>query len=329
MIIDHATGGELISDESARRELASDQSSRDEQASGQSLLNGTDALAAPPESTERGRARGRRWGTRRRGPPAAPATLLALPAGLLVGIVVVPLLVLVSRAVTDPAVAASLTAPIVLQALRVTLTSTALSLLIVIATGTPLAYLIARRDFPGRVLVNLAVDLPLVLPPVVAGVALLLAFGRRGFIGQELAAVGIELPFTLAAVVLAQVFVAGPFYVRGAAVGFATIDPAVEEAAAIDGASAWGSFWYVTLPIASPGIAGGAVLCFGRALSEFGATLLFAGNFLGRTQTMSLAIMQAMESDLPSALALAVLLVGAAAVLLLAARTLAAGRLAD
>jgi molybdate transport system permease protein len=259
-------------------------------------------------------------------PRSASTTALSLPAGVLVGLIVVPLVALVVRALGDPGVLGSLETPIVLQALRVTAASTFITLLVVTTTGTPLAYLLARRQFPGRELVNLAVDLPLVLPPVVAGVALLMAFGRRGVIGQPLSALGIELPFTLAAVVLAQVFVAGPFYVRGAVVGFASIDPAIEEAASIDGASSLASFWHVTLPLAAPGIASGLVLCFGRALSEFGATLLFAGSFLGRTQTMSLATMQAMETDLAAALTLAVLLVGAAAGLLLLARALAASR---
>jgi molybdate transport system permease protein len=258
--------------------------------------------------------------------PAAPAGVLALPAGLLVGIVVVPLFALVLRAITSPSFIASLTDTLVLQALRVTAVSTLLALALVVVSGTPLAYLLARRSFPGRRIVDVIVDLPLVLPPVVAGVALLMAFGRRGVLGSSLSDIGIELPFTLAAVVLAQVFVAGPFYVRSATAGFCAIDRAIEEAASIDGASTWASLRYVTIPLAAPGIASGAVLCFGRALSEFGATLLFAGNFLGRTQTMSLAIMQAMESDLSAALALAVLLVVAAAVILAIARAVTSTR---
>jgi molybdate transport system permease protein len=165
--------------------------------------------------------------------------------------------------------------------------------------------------------------LPLVLPPVTAGVALLMAFGRRGVLGHHLAVLGIELPFTMSAVVLAQIFVAGPFYVRGAKLGFAAIESEVEEAAAIDGASAFTGFWYVTLPLALPGMASGMVLCLARAVSEFGATLMFAGNFPGRTQTMSLAIMAALESDLSSALALAVLLVVLAAAVLVVSRVLA------
>jgi molybdate transport system permease protein len=157
---------------------------------------------------------------------------------------------------------------------------------------------------------------------VAAGVALLMAFGRGGVLGTPLGLLGIELPFTTAAVVLAQLFVAGPFYIRGAKLGFMAIEPEIEEAAAIDGASPWSSFWYVTLPLALPGMAGGAVLCMARAVSEFGATLMFAGNFPGRTQTMSLAIMAALETDLTAALALAVLLIATAAGVLIFSRLL-------
>jgi molybdate transport system permease protein len=196
-------------------------------------------------------------------------------------------------------------------------------LLVSIAAGTPLAYLLARRNFRGKWFVETVTDLPLVLPPVTAGVALLMAFGRRGVLGPQLEVLGIELPFTMTAVVLAQVFVAGPFYIRGAKLGFAAIEPEVEEAAAIDGASMLFGFWYVTLPLALPGMASGIVLCLARAVSEFGATLMFAGNFAGRTQTMSLAIMAALESDLSAALALAVLLVVMAAAVLVISRVLA------
>ena len=169
------------------------------------------------------------------------------------------------------------------------------------------------------------IDLPLVLPPVVAGIALLLAFGRRGVLGDELHLIGITLPFTTAAVVIAQVFVAVPFYVRSAKVGILAVPRDIEEAAAIDGADGWTVFRDVTLPLALPGLAGGAVLCWARALSEFGATLLFAGNFQGRTQTMPLAIMGAYTSDLDAALALAVvLLVLCTGVLILARSALRA-----
>jgi molybdate transport system permease protein len=267
-----------------------------------------------PRMKARERVRGRRDETGR---------VCAVPTALLVLFIIIPLAALIWRAMADPAFWPSMTKPVVLEALGVTLITTAATLLVSIAMGTPLAYLLARRQFPGKWLIETITDLPLVLPPVTAGVALLMAFGRRGVLGPPLAILGIELPFTMTAVVMAQVFVAGPFYIRGAKLGFASIEPEIEEAAAIDGASTLSGFWHVTLPLALPGIASGIVLCLARAVSEFGATLMFAGNFAGRTQTMSLAIMAALESDLSAALALAVLLVGLAAVLLVVSRLFA------
>jgi molybdate transport system permease protein len=252
----------------------------------------------------------------------------AVPTSLLVLFIVIPLVALVWRAVIDPTLWSNLTKRIVLDALWVTGLTTSATVLIALIAGTPLAYLLARRHFPGKWFIETATDLPLVLPPVTAGVALLMAFGRRGVLGPSLAVLGIELPFTMTAVVLAQLFVAGSFYIRGAKLGFAAVDPELEEAAAMDGASAWGRFWYVTLPLALPGIASGIVLCLARAVSEFGATLMFAGNFARRTQTMSLAIMAALETDLSAALALAVLLVGIAAAVLVLSRVVA-GRWLD
>lgn len=250
---------------------------------------------------------------------------VVVPGTLLVLFLLVPLAALVWRGMGSADFWPALRGPLVGQALRLSALTTAITLLIALAVGTPLAYVLARRAFPGRRLIEVVVDLPLVLPPVVAGVALLMAFGRRGLLGEHLAVFGIELPFTTAAVVLAQVFVAVPFYVRGARLGFLAVPPDVEDAAAIDGASGWDTFRHVTLPLALPGIASGIVLCWARALSEFGATLMFAGNFPGRTQTMPLAIMSAMESDLGAALALSVLLVAISAVVLLAARLIGRG----
>ena len=259
---------------------------------------------------------------------ADTALWCAVPTSLLVLFIVIPLVALVWRAVIDPALWSSLTKRIVLDALWVTGLTTSATVLIAFIAGTPLAYLLARRHFPGKWFIETATDLPLVLPPVTAGVALLMAFGRRGVLGPSLAVLGIELPFTMTAVVLAQLFVAGSFYIRGAKLGFAAVDPELEEAAAMDGASAWGRFWYVTLPLALPGITSGIILCLARAVSEFGATLMFAGNFARRTQTMSLAIMAALETDLSAALALAVLLVGIAAAVLVLSRVVA-GRWLD
>src|SRR5215471_4889150 len=181
---------------------------------------------------------------------ADSALWCAVPTSLLVLFIVIPLVALVWRAVSDPTLWSSLTKSIVLDALWVTGLTTSATLLIALMAGTPLAYLLAHRHFPGKWLVETTIDLPLVLPPVTAGVALLMAFGRRGVLGPHLAVLGIELPFTMAAVVLAQLFVAGPFYIRGAKLGFIAVDSELEEAAALDGASAWASFLYVTLPLA-------------------------------------------------------------------------------
>jgi molybdate transport system permease protein len=247
----------------------------------------------------------------------------AVPTALVMLFIVIPLVALIWRATADPTFWRSMTKPVVVEALWVTLVTTAATLLVSMAAGTPLAYVLARRTFPGKWLIETITDLPLVLPPVTAGVALLMAFGRRGVLGPPLEVLGIELPFTMPAVILAQIFVAGPFYIRGAKLGFAAIEAEVEEAAAIDGASTLAGFWYVTLPLALPGMTSGIVMCLARAVSEFGATLMFAGNFAGRTQTMSLAIMAALESDLSAALALAVLLVVMAAAVLVVSRMLA------
>ena len=267
-----------------------------------------------PRVKLRGRVRRRRDDT---------ARLCAVPTALLILFIMIPIVALLWRAVADPGFWPSMTKSVVREALWVTLLTTVATLLVSIALGTPLAYLLARRQFPGKWLVDTITDLPIVLPPVTAGVALLMAFGRRGVLGPQLEVLGIELPFSMPAVVMAQVFVAGPFYIRGAKLGFASIEPEIEEAATIDGASILNGFRYVTLPLALPGIASGIVLCLARAVSEFGATLMFAGNFVGRTQTMSLAVMAALESDLSAALALAVLLVVMAAVVLIMSRLLA------
>jgi molybdate transport system permease protein len=289
----------------------------DGQWSSQMASAGQRQVSAPSKRIRRGRLR-----------RADAALFCAVPTGLLVFFFVVPLLALMWRAAADPSFWPSLTHPVVVDALWVTGVTTTATLAVSVVIGTPLAYLLARRRFAGKWLIETATELPLVLPPVSAGVALLMAFGRRGVLGPQLEVLGMQLPFTMTAVVLAQVFVAGPFYIRGAKLGFAALDREVEEAAAIDGASAWASFWYVTLPLALPGIASGVVLCLARAVSEFGATLMFAGNFAGRTQTMSLAIMAALESDLSAALALAVLLVVLAAAVLVLSRMLA-GRWID
>jgi len=236
--------------------------------------------------------------------------LSALPASLLVVFLALPILGLVGRATTTGGVWAALQRPVVLDALRLSLLSTAVVLVLTLLFGAPLALLLARRRFPGSTLVDSLVDLPIVLPPAVAGLALLLTFGRRGVLGTPLAALGIQLPFTTAAVILASFFVAAPFFVRAARSGFLAVPRELEEAARVEGATEWQVFRYVTAPVAAAALFGGAVLAWARALGEFGATVMFAGQFQGRTQTMPLAIYAALESDLDAALGLSILLLG-------------------
>lgn len=236
-------------------------------------------------------------------------------AALLLGLLAVPVAGLVWVAVTGD-LAAYLRDPAVHAAIALSLGTSALSLALILLTGTPLAYLLARWRFPGRSLVQVLVDLPIVLPPMVAGIAMLEVFGRRGWLGEPLAALGITLPFTTAAVVLAQVFVAGPFYVRAARVGFAGVDASLREAARVDGASELQLFTAIMVPGARRALLSGVVLAWARALGEFGATIFFAGNREGVTQTMPLAIFVGFESNVALAVGLSfVLLVTSVGVL--------------
>jgi molybdate transport system permease protein len=265
------------------------------------------------------------------GPVAAPARLaalnfqrfgavglLSLPLFLFFLFPVVALLLRTSGA----NVLASLAQPAAWQAINLSLRTTTLTAVLTVLFGTPLAYALARHRFRGRRAVDTLVELPTVLPPAVAGVALLVAFGRQGLIGHWLASVGLPLAFTAAAVVLAQLFVAGPLYVKTMAVGLATIDPELEQAAAIDGASRWQVFRHVTAPLAYPAALSGIVLTWSRALGEFGATILFAGNFPGRTQTMPLAIYIGFETNLDVALTLSAILIGVSFLVLILVKVL-------
>jgi molybdate transport system permease protein len=211
-----------------------------------------------------------------------------------------------------------LTEPGVLAALRLSLVTATLATAVCLLLGVPLAWLLARTTFPGRRFVRALVTVPLVLPPVVGGVALLLVFGRRGLVGEWLdATFGFSLPFTTAGVVVAEAFVAMPFLVISVEGALRGADARYEEAAATLGAGRWTAFRRVTLPLVAPGVAAGAVLCWARALGEFGATITFAGNFPGRTQTMPLAVYLALEQDLNSAIVLSlVLLVVSVAILI-------------
>jgi molybdate transport system permease protein len=233
--------------------------------------------------------------------------LFVIPSILMLALFALPLLALAWRAV-GPDFFDHLLSPTALSALRLSLMTSLISVLIILLTGTPLAYLLARAKFPGRNLVELLIDLPIVLPPSVAGLALLMAFGRRGLLGEALGLFGISLPFTTAAVVMAQVFVAAPFYIRAARVGFASVDPHMAELAVTEGAGAWQLFYDVMLPLCRRPMLNGMILCWTRALGEFGATILFAGNMVGRTQTMPLAIYMGFERDLGIVLALSLFL---------------------
>jgi molybdate transport system permease protein len=229
---------------------------------------------------------------------------LSLP---LAAFLVLPLVAIVVR-VPPTLLARHLFDPHVVEAVMLSLRTSVLATAIAILSGTPLAFLLARRRFRGSRLLDTLIDAPMVLPPAVAGVGLLLAFGRRGLLGGYLDSLGMTLSFTTTAVVLAQLFVAAPYYVRAAITGFAAVDRELEQAAALDGAGGWQSFRHVTAPLAGHALLGGAVMTWARALGEFGATIIFAGNLQGRTQTMPLAIYLGFELDLDVALTLAVML---------------------
>lgn len=213
------------------------------------------------------------------------------------------------------------------QAVVISMKTSLISLAIILLLGTPLAYLTGRFQFRGRAMLETLIDLPTVLPPSVAGLALLLAFGRRGLLGAPLNDLGLQIAFTQAAVVGAQVFVAGSLYIRSAAIGFALIDPEILEASQLDGASTLQQLRHVVLPLSRYALLSGAVMSWSRALGEFGATILFAGNLPGRTQTMPLAIYLGFESSLESAVALSILLVLLSSLALLGVRWLSRGRM--
>lgn len=203
----------------------------------------------------------------------------------------------------------SLHESVVMDALRLSLMTSALTTSIVVLMGTPLAYVNARFQYFGKEIADSLIDLPVIMPPAVAGIALLMAFGRMGILGHYLNAFGISIAFTTLAVIVAQVFVSSPFYIRQARTSFEDVDLAFENAARTLGASRVYTFFHVILPIAFNGLVSGAIMAFARSLGEFGATIMFAGNFQGRTQTMPLAIYTAMQGDLDVSLCLAIILV--------------------
>ncbi|MET8577704.1 molybdate ABC transporter permease subunit [Streptomyces sp. NPDC005012] len=255
----------------------------------------------------------------RRSTGRAPLALL-VPAAAGLVFLLLPLAALVLRAPWSE-LPAQLGEPRVWEALRLSLLSATAATALCLVLGVPLAWVLARTDFPGRGLLRALVTLPLVLPPVVGGVALLMALGRDGLVGRLLDDwFGVTLPFTTAGVIVAEAFVAMPFLVISVEGTLRAADPRFEEAAATLGASRFTAFRRVTLPLIAPGVAAGAVLAWARALGEFGATITFAGNFPGRTQTMPLAVYLALQSDPAAAVALSLVLLAVSVAVLGAMR---------
>jgi len=253
-----------------------------------------------------------------------PFTLVAaIAAALLTGALALPVVALVLR--SEPgALLGRMAQPGVLEALRLSLITSVAATALVVVLGTPLAWLLASRAFPGRRAVEVLVQLPMVLPPTVAGVALLLAFGRMGIAGRAFALAGLTLPFTTLGVVVAQAFMAAPFYVLAARAGFASVDRRLIEAARAARADEGHAFRRIVLPLAAPTLAAGMAMTLARALGEFGATITFAGNLPGVTRTLPLAVYLALQTDLDAAITLSVLLLVMSVALLVALRALPA-----
>jgi molybdate transport system permease protein len=210
-------------------------------------------------------------------------------------------------------------------ALEISFETSAISLALMIVFGTPIAYVMATTEFVGKTLLTTLFELPLVLPPAVAGLGLLMAFGRFGLVGPTLSALGIEIPFTRTAVVMAMTFVASPLYVRQAISAFGAIDPDLLDASRTLGGGPAKTFLRVAVPVASPGLAAGGVLAWARAIGEFGATILFAGSLAGVTETAPVAIYLGFAQSLDQALALGALLIAVSAIVLVSAKLLIRG----
>ena len=251
--------------------------------------------------------------------------LLVLSTVPALGFLAIPVIALFTQVPLGD-VPALLGHPVVRDALAVTVRTNAIANAIILLLGTPAAYLLATRRFRGRALLVTVVELPIVLPPAVAGIALLAAFGRGGLLGPALADAGIVLPFTEWAVVLAITFVAAPLYLRQAIAAFGAVDPQLAEAARTLGASPGRTFLRISLPLAAGGLAAGWVLAFARGVGEFGATIVFAGSVQGATQTLTLGIYDQLEADFDAALAIGVLLVALSAAVLLSFKLLTAWR---
>jgi molybdate transport system permease protein len=247
--------------------------------------------------------------------------IFILPGAILLALFILPLIALLVRSISEDFFNYVFSEQ-AFKALRLSLLTSSITTASAVIFGTPLAYMLANWKFRFKSWIELIIDLPIVLPPSVAGLALLIAFGRRGLFGSFLNILGISLPFTTAAVVLAQIFVASPLYVRSARVGFIEIDKQLEEAARVEGANHWQLFYEVMFPLAGRTLLSGAILAWTRALGEFGATILFAGNLEGVTQTMPMAIYLGFERNLGVALALSVLLIFVSVFLLMLTKKL-------
>ena len=247
--------------------------------------------------------------------------IFIIPSLFLLALFILPLFALMVRSINKEFFNYALSKQ-AFEALRLSLMTSTITTLGAVIFGTPLAYILARWRFRFKAWIELVIDLPIVLPPSVAGLVLLIAFGRRGLFGSVLNFFGISLPFTTTAVVIAQTFVAAPLYVRSARIGFTEIDKQLEEAAHVEGANQWQLFQEVMFPLAGRALLSGAILTWTRALGEFGATILFAGNLEGVTQTMPMAIYLGFERNLGIALALSVVLVIVSVVLLMFTRRL-------
>jgi molybdate transport system permease protein len=258
-----------------------------------------------------------RWGER---------SILAL-AALGVLFLGLPVVILVVRSIANGALANAFTDETVIEAFKLSVVTTAVSLVLTVVFGLPIAIVLARRRFRGSSLVEAVIDLPIVLPPSVAGLALLLAFGRQGALGGMLHAFGIEIPFTTAAVVIAQTFVSAPFFILSARTGIASVDKDLEDAARVDGATEGRLFRSITMPLASTALTAGLVMSWARSLGEFGATIMFAGNVEGQTQTLPLVVYSEFQGgDLDTTIAASAILVIAAFGVLVAVRWLHWGR---
>jgi molybdate transport system permease protein len=251
---------------------------------------------------------------------ARPPVGLLIPAVLAVALIVAPLIGLLQRAPWSN-LGDQLSSHAVRQALALSLRCSLSAVGLSVVLGVPLAWILARTPFPGRRLVRALVTVPMVLPPVVGGVALLYAFGRRGFAGHVLERLtGITLAFTTNGAILAETFVAMPFLIIVVEAGLRQVDVRYEEAAATLGAGPWRRFWRVTIPLVFPSLAAGAALAWARALGEFGATITFAGNLQGRTQTMPLAVYVALETTPDLAIVMSLILLALSLVVLVGLR---------